>query len=140
MQWMAGLTATLAMMTAPLVASANPLENTSWKTASGDAVIRIESCGQKTCGRIIASSKQSDQRALDTNNPNPTLRSRPIVGLPILAGFSRQADGTYKGGSIYSPDDGKTYRSEFKLAPNGTLLFKACLGPFCRTQNWTRVP
>ncbi|NJR20288.1 MAG: DUF2147 domain-containing protein [Hyphomonadaceae bacterium] len=76
---------------------------------------------------------------LDTNNPNPALRTRPLIGLNILSGFTRQADNSYKGGTIYNPEDGRTYRSEFRLKPDGRLEVKGCVGPICRAQIWTAV-
>ena len=120
-------------------AFAAPLEGTSWRTSSGDATIRIEACGQRTCGRILSSVAQPGQSMLDTQNPNPALRTSSIIGLDILFGFNRQPDDSYKGGTIYNPEDGKTYRSEFKLKPDGKLEVKGCVGPFCQTQIWTPV-
>jgi len=44
----------------------------------------------------------------------------------------------YSSGKIWAPDVDKTYRS--KMALNGnTLKVSGCVGPICRSQNWTRV-
>jgi uncharacterized protein (DUF2147 family) len=120
-------------------AFAAPLEGTSWHTSSGDTTIRIEACGQRTCGRILSSVAPPGQSMLDTQNPNPALRTRSIIGLNILSGFNRQPDDSYKAGTIYNPEDGKTYRSEFRQKRNGTLEVKGCVGPFCQSQIWIRV-
>lgn len=119
-------------------AYARALEGTTWRTQGGNGTIRIETCGQRTCGRILGGQPGGAvQSELDAKNPNPTLRTRPLVGLNILSGFTRQADNTYKGGTIYNPEDGKTYRSEFRLKSDGRLEVKGCVGPFCQTQHWT---
>lgn len=129
-----------AIVSMSIASGAEPvqLEGTTWRTSSGDSTIRIETCGAQTCGRILASSFKQGESNLDTLNPNPSKRSRAIVGLVILSGLVRQPDGSYKGGTIYNPEDGKTYRSELKLNHNGMLEVKGCIGPFCQTQVWIR--
>jgi uncharacterized protein (DUF2147 family) len=132
---------TLALLTvlAASNAVARPLENTTWRTQSGSGTIRIEACGARTCGRILPATPRPGQSEFDVRNPNPTLRTRPLVGLNILSNFVRQADDSYKAGTIYNPEDGKTYRSEFRLKPDGKLEVKGCVGPFCQAQTWTPV-
>ena len=120
-------------------AFSRPLEGTTWRTAGGSGTIRIEACGPKTCGRILPGTPRAGQSEFDVKNPNAALRTRSLVGLSILTGFARQADNSYKGGTIYNPEDGKSYRSEFKLKPDGNLEVKGCVGPFCQNQVWTPV-
>jgi uncharacterized protein (DUF2147 family) len=120
-------------------AYARPLEGTTWRTASGSGTIRIEACGTKTCGRILTGTPKAGDTGLDFRNPNPAMRTRALIGTSILSGFTRQGDDSYKGGTIYNPEDGKTYRSEFKQKTDGRLEVKGCVGPFCETQVWTPV-
>lgn len=120
-------------------ALARPLEGTNWRTQSGAGTVRIEACGNKTCGRILTGTPKAGETGLDFRNPNPALRTRALIGANILSNFTRQSDGTYKGGTIYNPEDGKTYRSEFKMKSDGRLEVKGCVGPFCQTQVWTPV-
>lgn len=129
--------ALLAMMSTP--ALARPLEGTTWRTQSGAGTIRIETCGAKTCGRILTGTPKAGETGLDFRNPNAALRSRSLIGTNILSNFTRQANDSYKGGTIYNPEDGRTYRSEFKLKADGRLEVKGCLGPICQTQIWTPV-
>jgi uncharacterized protein (DUF2147 family) len=118
-------------------AYARPLEGTTWRTQSGAGTVRIEACGQRTCGRILTGTPRPGQTEFDARNPNPALRTRTLIGLTILTGFIRQADFSYKGGTIYDPESGRTYRSEFRLKPDGRLEVKGCIGPICQTQIWT---
>jgi uncharacterized protein (DUF2147 family) len=96
-------------------------------------------CGKKTCGRILTDNPGPGQSALDVNNPDPAMRTRRVVGINVLIGFTRKNDEVYKGGTIYDPNNGKTYRSEFKLKRDGNLEVKGCVGPFCQTEIWTPV-
>jgi uncharacterized protein (DUF2147 family) len=130
---------TVVLTLTATVASAQALEGTTWRTQGGNGTIRIEACGNKTCGRILPAQPRPGQSTVDDKNPNPALRTRPLVGLNILTGFTRHADNSYKGGTIYNPEDGKTYRSEFKLKRDGNLEVKGCVGPFCQAQTWTPV-
>ncbi|MBX7539478.1 DUF2147 domain-containing protein [Qipengyuania sphaerica] len=122
----------------PLLA-AQPVEG-RWLTAERDAVITIGDCGKSVCGRIskflVAPPQGADQR--DVNNREPKLRSRKLLGMAILTGFS--ADGDQWRGQIYDPKSGKTYRSVIRRLNATTLEVKGCLGPFCQTQTWKRAP
>ena len=53
----------------------------------------------------------------DLKNPSKTLRGRDVVGLEFLTGF-KYADGVYKDGEIYDPENGKTYSCKMVLEQN----------------------
>lgn len=122
---------------APLLA-AQPVEG-RWLTEERDAVITIGDCGKTLCGRItkflVTPPQGADQR--DVNNRNPKLRSRKLMGMPVLTGFTE--DGDEWRGEIYDPKSGKTYRSIIRRKNASTLEVKGCLGPFCQTQTWKRA-
>ena len=131
------LAAVALTITVPL-AAAEPVIG-RWLTAEKTGVVEIAPCGAKLCGTIVrlTGPPRGGADPRDANNPNPALRSRRIVGLPILTGFTaRESDWR---GQIYDPNSGKTYRSIVKLGARNTLEVKGCIGPFCRTQVWTRV-
>jgi uncharacterized protein (DUF2147 family) len=122
---------------APLLA-AQPVEG-RWLTEERDAAITIGDCGNTLCGRItkflVTPPQGADQR--DVNNRNPKLRSRKLMGMPVLTGFTE--DGDEWRGEIYDPKSGKTYRSIIRRKNAATLEVKGCLGPFCQTQIWKRA-
>ncbi len=110
-----------------------------WVTEDKDAVVAIGPCGKAMCGLIerflMPTPQGQDQR--DINNPEPKLRTRKLLGLPILSGFV--ADGTVWRGRIYDPNSGKTYRSIISRKGPNVLEVKGCIGPFCQTQLWRKV-
>lgn len=121
------------------VAHAAPAPVTGrWLTTEGKALVEITPCGgggAALCGRIARVLKpRPGGPAVDSNNPDKALRTRPIQGLQILSGFT--ADGDKWKGRIYDPESGRTYRSELRRE-GGMLKVKGCFGPFCRTQDWT---
>ena len=109
-----------------------------WLTTEGKALVEVGPCGSgggpAICGRIARVLKpRPGGPAVDANNPDPALRTRPIEGIVFLTGFT--ADGDRWKGRIYDPESGRTYRSELVRAGT-TLKVKGCFGPFCRTQEW----
>ena len=78
----------------------------------------------------------------DRYNPDPLLRARPIVGLQVVTGFTREpsADGVWSGGSIYDPGSGKTYRCQAWLDGPDRLELRGYVGLpiFGRTTHWIR--
>ena len=124
-------------LAAPLLA-AQPVEG-RWLTEERDAVITIGECGKALCGRIskflVVPPQGLDQR--DVNNSDPAKRSRKLLGMPVLTGFT--ADGDEWRGQIYDPKSGKTYRSIIRRVNATTLQVKGCIGPFCQTQTWKRA-
>jgi uncharacterized protein (DUF2147 family) len=128
---------TLAALTIFAVTPALALEGTSWRTASGSGIVRLERCnGDRLCGVIARVLGPDAANARDANNPDTALKSRPLQGVMILSGFARRGD-RWTGGRIYNPEDGRSYRSELRALANGTLEVKGCLGPICRNQIWS---
>ena len=118
-------------------AGAAPAITGRWLTEGGKALVEVAPCGASLCGRIAKVLVRSTSGvAVDRNNPDPKLRGRPIVGLPILTGFTD--GGAVWKGRIYDPESGRSYRSELSRE-GGTLKVKGCFGPFCRTQSWRRA-
>lgn len=115
-----------------------------WRTQGGWATIRIAACASepvRLCGTIIALRRPNGpdgQPLRDSENPNPALRSRPLVGLPFLIGF-RERGGRWIGGHIYDPDSGRTYDSNMRLRPDGSLEVNGCVLFFCQAQVWSRA-
>ncbi len=111
--------------------------------ADQDAAIRVEPCDDSLCGRIAWILVPPDEETKkDIHNPDETLRSRPILGLTILIGFPADPGSgrRWKGGRIYDPKSGKTYRSRMELEGDA-LRIRGYIGlPLLgRTTTWSRV-
>lgn len=106
-----------------------------WLTEDGAAIVQVGPCGTSTCGRIAAVVKaRPGAPTTDVNNPDAKLRSRPMVGLPILSGFTQSGDEWR--GRIYDPRNGKSYKSIVTRGENDTLRVKGCIAFICQTQVW----
>ena len=126
--------ALVALTIAGTAHAAQPIAG-RWVTADGSAIVQVGPCGGSTCGRIATVLKsQPGAPTTDVGNPDAALRTRPIVGLPILSGFS-DAGSDWRG-RIYDPRNGKSYKSIVARAPDGTLKVKGCISFICQTQVW----
>ena len=126
-----------ALLVASPIAAAEPVAG-SWVTAGRDGVVRVATCGASLCGKLerflVTPPQGADQR--DVRNPDPKLRARKLLGLPILTGF--REDGAVWRGTIYDPKAGKSYRSVLRRLDANRLEVKGCIGPFCQTQVWRK--
>jgi uncharacterized protein (DUF2147 family) len=101
-----------------------------WLTDNDDSVVEISRCGDRFCGRIIslreptyaAKDPEAGKPQHDRENPDKSLRARPLVGLELLKGFTYSGDGEWEGGTIYDPANGKTYKCEIAAAEGGKKL------------------
>jgi len=117
----------------------------------GQAHIEIYAVGDTYAGKIVWLEEpvypegdpdgEAGEPKVDTNNPDPALQSRPIMGLELMMGFVFDGKGTWKKGTIYDPDNGKTYKCKVKIADDGVLKVRGYIGVSMigRTSEWTRV-
>ncbi len=138
----------LATALALMVSAAAPAAAASaigeWVTEGDKARVRIEPCAAdagQLCGKITWSYRPDDAPSgplLDINNNDPELRTRPIVGLPLLEGFEPAGPDAWDKGTIYDPEGGKVYKSKFRLKGPDTLEVDGCVLFICESQTWTR--
>src|SRR5262245_52875816 len=84
-----------------------------WLVENKEAHIRVERCGENLCARIVWMKDPTDEKGrppLDVNNPDKSLRNRPILGINLLKEVPAEpdADGLWSG-RIYDPQRGKYY-------------------------------
>jgi uncharacterized protein (DUF2147 family) len=116
-------------------ASAPPGPIGEWLVAKRIARIRIVDCDDRLWGVVTWEAKPG----VDSKNPNPNLRSRPTLGMPVLLGMTRSKPYQWDG-EIYNAQDGHTYSASISLLGPNTLRVQGCfLSILCGGENWTRV-
>lgn len=144
MQRLAAVIAGISILAIALAAQAASPVQGDWLTQSASGKVRVAPCGDKLCGTIVwlknPLDKATGQVQRDANNPDPSLRARPVVGLQLIKNFKAAKDGRWTGGTIYDPESGKTYASKIGLNLDGTLKVEGCIAIICQAQTWKRAP
>jgi uncharacterized protein (DUF2147 family) len=113
-----------------------------WLTQAGDARVKVSKCGGGICGVIVGLKEPIDPATgkpqVDDKNPNPALKKRPMIGLPLFSGMQPSGPGKWSG-QIYNADDGSSYASSVSVAGPNALKVEGCVGALCGGENWTRV-
>lgn len=149
------LAAILALAAVPLIAAEGDSVVGVWATElgteDGGARIQVYEKDGKYFGKIIwleipiypADDEQgmAGLTKVDRENPDESLRKRPIIDLEMMFDFEYVGDGKWKNGTIYAPDEGKTYKCKMALEDNDTLKVRGFIGVSLlgRTEVWTRV-
>jgi uncharacterized protein (DUF2147 family) len=122
-----------------------------WLNGGKDAHIDISKCGHKYCGKLVwlkeplypqgSKAGTPGTPKLDDKNPDKSRKSVPLMGLEIVKDLQFAGDDSWKGGTIYDPDSGKTYNSKAKLVSPNELDLRGFIGfsMLGRTEKWTRV-
>jgi uncharacterized protein (DUF2147 family) len=120
-----------------------------WVTEDARSVVEVFKDNTEYKARIVAlkvpdyksdsTLGKPDTPRLDDQNPDKTLRTRPVLGLTIMNGFEFRNE-LWKNGKIYDPKNGKTYSCKMTLQGNGTLDVRGYIGVSAlgRTTEWLR--
>ncbi|WP_422375602.1 DUF2147 domain-containing protein [Roseibium sp.] len=108
-----------------------------WVRPNGASKIRISSCGSALCGKLIWLREPRN----DTQNPDASKRSRPLVGVQIVQSMKPTSQENQWKGKVYNAEDGKTYTGFIKLTSANKLKLEGCVmgGLICKGETWTRA-
>ena len=110
----------------------------NWLTQSKDVIIQISQAANGTLqGRGVGSNEPGK---VDANNPDPAKRRLALRGQVIMSGLKYDGNGKWSGGTIYKPDEGKSYKCKVELQADDTLKVRGFIGIswFGKSQIWTR--
>ena len=106
----------------------------TWETEhqeNGWSHVEIYADGGKVHGRIVwlnnSVYKEDDpggmagQTIVDRDNPDESLRDRPLLGLEMMWDFEHDGKNKWIDGRVYDPNSGKTYRGKLTLKDENTL-------------------
>ena len=108
-----------------------------WLAESKDGKVLIYKQGEKYFGKI-SWGRDGDKK--DVNNPDTKLKTQPIIGSVILKGFDFTGK-VWENGTIYDPNNGKTYSCTIKMKKLNELEIRGFIGISLlgRTTVWTRA-
>jgi uncharacterized protein (DUF2147 family) len=108
-----------------------------WKSTAG-SIVRVEPCGAHVCLSLVQLI-HTHGITTDARNLDPALRARPLCGLRIGVGFTLVDPAHATGGTLYDPENGKTFRGSISLR-DGSLHLRGYVGIriFGASQIWSR--
>jgi len=112
-----------------------------WVTEEGDAHIQIYQKSNKFYGKIVwlkVPSSNNGALKLDSKNPDPALRTKPILGLIILSDLAFDK-GKWVNGKLYSVRMGATVNCKLSMENENELIVLATKTVFSQTLIWKRV-
>lgn len=90
-----------------------------WYVEDKTAKIEIYKASDDTYfGKVVWLKKPliNGKQKVDIHNPDTSKRARPLLGMVIMWGFKRVAEGVYEDGTVYDPKNGKTYSCKMSYA------------------------
>ncbi|MBL7719101.1 MAG: DUF2147 domain-containing protein [Flavipsychrobacter sp.] len=105
----------------------------TWESVDASPRLRFEfyKQGSKYLGRLLYASNmyEADGKTpkRDHKNPDPKLRSRSRYGITNITGLEYE-EGEYTGGTLYNPEEGRTYSVKAKLKNADELDFRGYVG------------
>ena len=118
----------------------------TWFTKDNKSKVVIYKCDERICGKFTWLKEPLDEAGkpkVDKNNEDEGMRGKPIIGLVMLKDFveDAQEDHAWTAGTIYDPENGKTYSSKMYLNGDGTLTVRGYVGLpiFGRSQEWVKA-
>lgn len=122
-----------ALIAAPAVAFAAGADGV-WKTNADDTggylEVTVAPCtadASKTCGVV--------NKAFTAGTEDPAY---PYVGKLIIENMTSDGNGRYSGGTVFDPENGKTYKSKMSL-DGDKLDVDGCIAILCEGEVWNRV-
>ena len=118
-----------------------------WLSQKKKNQVHIYKHGNRYYGKLVWMAEPtqpgSNNPKTDVENPDEKLRSRPLMNMLILTNLVYKGNNTWGDGTIYNPEDGRTYGCEVTLKNSNTILLRgyvmgvSFLG---KSVAWTRVP
>lgn len=112
------------------------------KTGEPKSIVVVAEHGGALTGRIQQLLRKGADPAGRCTECSDDRKDQPLVGLEIIRG-AKKAEGrdVWEDGRILDPENGKTYALRLTPTDGGRKLdVRGSIGPFGRTQTWSRVP
>ncbi|MEM0996459.1 MAG: DUF2147 domain-containing protein [Bacteroidota bacterium] len=113
----------------------------TWANEEGTSHLKIYQNGNRYHAKIVWLAEPNDRQGhakKDVNNPNSSLRNRPVLGLDVITGL-RYEEGRWVSGTLYAPRKGKTVNCNVYLKADGSIKLKVWKSMYSNTQTLTRV-
>ena len=134
----------LVVFSVPAMAQMSPVghwQTVDEKTQQPKSQVHITESGGVLTGKVEKLLRKEAKQDAVCTECSDDRKGAPMLGLEIIRG-AQKAEGKdlWEGGKILDPENGKTYTLRMAPADGGQKLeVRGSIGPFGRTQTWTRV-
>jgi uncharacterized protein (DUF2147 family) len=99
-----------------------------WQSAANDLRVEMYAHHGQYNGRLVWFLWEGDDppmaAQLDTENPNPALRSRSWLGMNIVEQLTYIGHDEWSGGKVYDPNSGHTFEATVRLIDSDRLVVR----------------
>lgn len=125
-------------------ARAEPSLDGYWMDSHGEVILEVGPCATGKCAHVAwlrLPNGPDGKPLLDYRNSDPVLQKRPVCGLEVITGFTKQPDGTWGGGTVYVSDFGQSFSgyAEILNANQVNVRGYVLLPIFGESEVWSRV-
>lgn len=129
------LTALMALLVAPAMASARPARSPEglWLNPHGSVAVRTGACGDRICGWVVWASAAAQKDARESGVDK-------LVGTELLESYRPNGPASWAG-TVFVPDMGRRFSSRIEALSPSQLKVKGCIlgGLICKSQLWSRI-
>ncbi len=116
----------LLMISVTIIAESNDPFIGLWSTKDDDSIVEIyKTVNNEYLGKIVWLKDPFNDDGTpvnDAENPNIEKQNLPLIGLEILNGFTVNLNSTLKDGTVYDPENGKTYKCTIKKKKSDLII------------------
>ncbi len=114
-----------------------------WHNEKKSAKVQFYKQGDKMYGKIVwlKDPLLNGKPKLDKTNPDDALKSKPLLGLVFLKSFINTEKNIWEEGTIYDPENGKTYQCKITIVSPTQLDVRGFIGfsIIGRTSHFTKA-
>ena len=112
-----------------------------WLMPDQMGTLEIFKCNDLYCGKIIEITEKSEDGGplLDIENPDESLRNRPVLNLQVMSDFKYAGDSLWNDGTFYIPRKGKEASPDFILIDDNHLNIEISFLFFSKTVELVKI-
>ena len=134
----------LVVFSVSAMAQMNPVghwQTVDEKTQEPKSQVHITESGGVLTGKVEKLLRKEAKQDAVCTECSDDRKGAPMLGLEIIRGAQKtNGKDVWEGGKILDPENGKTYTLRMTPVDGGQKLdVRGSIGPFGRTQTWTRV-
>lgn len=112
-----------------------------WANEDNTSQFKFTHNGNNYSAQLVWMAQPNDENGnpkKDSNNPDKTLRNRPLLGMTMISGLEFK-NNEWVNGTIYNPRKGISVKCQIEMPNDDTLILKASKGLFSVTKTWKRI-